>query len=76
MIYRNIEECNIGKNHKTLIPFDDMIAEMINNEKPVTEFFVRSRKLSISFIFITQSYFRVPKDVTKFYPLFYFENSQ
>ena len=76
MIYRNIEECNIGKNHKTLIPFDDMIAEMINNEKPVTEFFVRSRKLSISFIFITQSYFRAPKDVTKFYPLFYFENSQ
>ena len=76
MIYRNIEECNIGKNHKTLIPFDDMIAEMINNEKPVTEFFVRSRKLSISFIFITKSYFRVPKDVTKFYPLFYFENSQ
>ena len=76
MIYRNIEECNIGKNHKTLIPFDDMTAEMINNEKPVTEFFVRSRKLSISFIFITQSYFRVPKDVTKFYPLFYFENSQ
>ena len=76
MIYRNIEESNIGKNHKTLIPFDDMIAEMINKEKLVTEFFVRSRKLSISFIFITQSYFRVPKDVTKFYPLFYFENSQ
>ena len=53
-----------------------MIAEMINKEKLVTEFFVRSRKLSISFIFITQSYFRAPKDVTKFYPLFYFENSQ
>ena len=39
---------------------------MINNIKLnpiVTEFFIRGRKLSISIIFITQSYFKVPKDV-------------
>ena len=39
---------------------------MISNKKInpiVTELFVRGRKLNISFIFITQSYFKVPKDV-------------
>ena len=29
----------------------------------VTELFIRGRKLNISFVFITQSYFRVPKEV-------------
>ena len=39
---------------------------MINNKKLnpiVTEFFIRGRKLNISIAFITQSYFKVPKDV-------------
>ena len=43
-----------------------MIADMINNEKLnpiVTELFVRCKKLNISIVFITQSYFRVLKDV-------------
>ena len=49
-----------------LIVFDDMIADMINNKKLnsiVTELFIRGRKLSISLVFISQSYFKVPKDV-------------
>ena len=29
----------------------------------VTEIFIRGRKLNISIVFITQSYFKVPKDV-------------
>ena len=29
----------------------------------VTELFIRGRKLNISLVFITQSYFKVPKDV-------------
>ena len=29
----------------------------------VTEFFIRGRKLNISIVFITQSYFKLPKDV-------------
>ena len=48
-----------------MIVFDDMIAGMINNTKlnsVVTELFFRGRKLNIS-IFITQSYFKVPKDL-------------
>ena len=43
-----------------------MIADMINNEKIntlLTELFIRSRKLEISIVFTTQSYFKVPKDV-------------
>ena len=43
-----------------------MIADMIHNKKSnsiVTELFIRGRKLNISLVFITQSYFKVPKDV-------------
>ena len=43
-----------------------MIADMVNNKKLnpiVTELFIRGRKFNISIIFITQSYFKVPKDV-------------
>ena len=64
--YKNIDEYNIDKEHKILIVFDDMIADMINNKKLnsiVTELFIRGRKLNISLVFITQSYFKVPKDV-------------
>ena len=54
------------KKRKVLIVFDYIIANMINNKKfnPVlTELFIRRRKLNISIVFITQSYFKVPKDV-------------
>ena len=43
-----------------------MIADMINIKKlnpVVTELFIRGRKLNISIVFITQSYFKVPKGV-------------
>ena len=43
-----------------------MIAGMINNKKLnpfVAELFIRGIKLNISIVFITQSYFKVPKDV-------------
>ena len=65
-VYKNIDEYNLGKKRKTLIVFDDIIANMINNKKlnsVVTKLFIRDRKLNISFVFITQSYFKVPEDV-------------
>ena len=43
-----------------------MIADMINKKKLnsiVTEVFIRGRKLNISAMFITHSYFKVPKNV-------------
>ena len=65
-VYKNIEDYNLGKKHKVLIIFNDMISDMINNKKLnqiVTELFIGGRKLNISIVFITQSYFKVPKDV-------------
>ena len=65
-VYKNIDHYNPDKENKILIVFDDMIADMINNKKLnsiVTELFIRGRKLNISLVFITQSYFKVPKDV-------------
>ena len=65
-VYKNIEDYNLGKKRKVLIVFDDMIADMINNKKLnpiVTKLFIRGRKLNISVAFITQSYFKVRKDV-------------
>ena len=64
-VYKNIEEYNPGKKPKILIVFDDVIADMINDNKlnpMVTELFIRARKLNISIVFIVQSYFEAPKD--------------
>ena len=51
-----------------------MIADMVNNKKLnpiVTELFIRGRKLNISIAFITQSYFRVPKDAGLYFTHFF-----
>ena len=63
-VYKNINYYNPDKENKILIVFDDMIADMIHNKKldsVVTELFIRARKLSISLVFITQSYLRFQK---------------
>ena len=65
-VYENINDYNPDKEKKILIVFDDIIDDMIHNKKLnsiVTELFVRGRKLNISLVFITQSYFKVPKNV-------------
>ena len=65
-VYTNINYYNINKENKILIVFDNMIADMINNKKLnsiVTELFIRGKKLNISLALITQSNFKVPKDV-------------
>ena len=50
---------------KKLIVFNDMIADIMSNKKfhvIIKELFIRCRKLNISLVFITQSYFSVPED--------------
>ena len=67
-VYKNIDDYNLDKENKILIVFDDMIADMINNKKlnsVVTELFITRRKLNISIACITQSYFKVAKDVRR-----------
>ena len=59
-VYKNIDDYNHDNENKILIVFDDMIADVIHNKKLnsiVTELFIRGRKLNISLVFITQSYF-------------------
>ena len=65
-VHKNINHYNPDKKNKILVVFVDMIADMINNKKlssVVTELFIRGKKLNISLVFITQSYFKVPNDV-------------
>ena len=63
-ICKNIEKNSPNKKQKILIVFDDMIGDILSNKKLspiVTELFIRGRKLYISLVFMTQSYFAVPK---------------
>ena len=65
-LYENINDYNPSRKRKILIVFDDMIADIMTNKKfqaIIKELFIRCRKLNISLVFITQSYFSVPKDV-------------
>ena len=70
-VYKNIEDFNPGKKRKTLIVFDDMIADMINNKwlnAIVTELFTTGRKINISIVFYYV--------IIKFYTFFHHENSE
>ena len=65
-VYNNIDYYNLKRKRKVLIVFDDMIADIMTNKKfqaIIKELFIRCRKLNISLVFITQSYFSVPKEV-------------
>ena len=65
-VYENIDDYNPNRKRKILIIFDDMIVDIMTNKKfqaIIKELFIRCRKLNISLVFITQSYFSVPKDV-------------
>ena len=65
-VYKNIDKYKTDKEQKILIVFDDMIAEIINDKKLnsiATELFIRGTKLNIYLVFITQSYFKLSKDL-------------
>ena len=64
VVYENIDDCSSSRKRKVLIVFDDMIADIMSNKKfqaIIEELFIRCRKLNI--VFITKSYFSVPKNV-------------
>ena len=63
-VYENLEDYNLTQKEKVLIMFDDKTADIKSNKtlnRIVTELFLRRRKLNISFVFISKSYFKVPK---------------
>ena len=64
-VFNNINNYNKNSDKKVLIIFDDTIANIMRSGKfkaIVKELFMRCRKLNISIVSITQSYFRTPKD--------------
>ena len=66
-LYENIDNYILKIKIKILIVFNDTIADIMINKKfqsIIKELFIRCRKQNISLVFITQSYFSVPKDVT------------
>ena len=65
-VYENLKDYNQTKKRRVLIVFDDMIADMESKKKlssVVTELFLRGRKLNILLVFISDSYFKVPKTI-------------
>ena len=65
-VYETLEDYNPTKKRRVLIVFDDMIADMKSNKKLspiVAELFLRGRKLNISHVAMSQSYFKVPKTI-------------
>ena len=62
----DIKNHNKNRDKKVLIVFDDMISDIEYNKdfkKIIKELFYRGRKISISIVFITQSYFRALKGI-------------
>ena len=73
-ISNNIDDYNPTRKRKILFVFDDMIADIMTNKKfqaIIKELFIRCRKLNIYFVFITQSYFSVPKKVRLNYTCYF-----
>ena len=65
-VYNNIDDYNPKRQRQILTVFDDMIADIMTNKKLlaiIKELFIRCAKSNLSLIFISQSYFSVPKDV-------------
>ena len=65
-VYDNIDDYNPKRRRKVLIVLDDMIVDIMTNkifQAIIKELFIRCRELNISLVFITQSYFSVPKEV-------------
>ena len=64
-VLNNIYNCNKNRDKKVLIVFDNMIADKEYNKnfkRIIKELLYRARKINVSIVFITQSYFRVLKD--------------
>ena len=64
-VYQNIDDYNPSRKTKILFVFDEMITDIMSNKKfqaIIKKLFTRCRKVNILLVFITQSYFSVPKD--------------
>ena len=80
MMFMRILMITIQSEKEKKIVFDDMIVDIMTNKRfqaIIKELFIRCRRLNISLVFSTQSYFSVPKRCKiKYNTLFYHENKQ
>ena len=63
-VYENIDDYNPNKKRKNLIVFDDIIGDIMSNEKSqavVKELFIRCRKLNISLVLLLNLIFLFQK---------------
>ena len=64
-VYKNINDYDPIRRRNKLIVSDDMIADIMGNKKfqaLIKKFFITCRKLNVSLVFISETYFSVPKD--------------
>ena len=75
-VYKNIEEYNLGKKHKALIAFDDMIPDMINNKELNPIIYQRQKIKHCNCFYYTIIFYSTKRNQTKHYAFFYYENSK
>ncbi len=49
------------KEQTSLIILDDLVNEPAKQQRPICDYFIRARKKNASLVYITQSYYQVPK---------------
>lgn len=52
---------SLDKEENNLIVLDDLVNEPLKQQRPVADFFIRARKKNASIIYISQSFYAVPK---------------
>jgi ABC-type dipeptide/oligopeptide/nickel transport system ATPase component len=52
---------SLDKEQNNLIVLDDLVNEPLKQQRPVADFFIRARKKNASIIYISQSFYAVPK---------------
>ena len=65
-VYENVEKYNPTKKRRVILVFDYIIADMESNKiltPIVIKLFLRAKKKNVLLVFISQSYFKLPKTV-------------
>lgn len=53
----------MDKTQQNLIIFDDMIVESETAQQVILDYFIRGRKMNCSMIYLSQSFYAIPKDI-------------
>jgi ABC-type dipeptide/oligopeptide/nickel transport system ATPase component len=51
----------MDKEQNTLIILDDLVNEPAKQQRPIADYFIRARKKNCSLVYISQSFYQVPK---------------